>query len=233
MHRQQMSHSFGYSFIGGYLGYRWDFKKPSFSSQQANPEYCQPCYSCWNSYVHAHSPLWMGGNGGLHLWGAGTGQPDAHQAECHPHTHRVTQPEPRAQPLLPPWEGEQSSWAIPQLLRPHSQPRAPQPPALSIPAARRSGTATPFPSPPSIRAIPPHFCLLANHAAAPSVLPAGKYLLPVGLRQRVPSNQVSAGLSSQAGAGAQLSSVPPAHTLLGVFVARRGCRCRLQARTSR
>lgn len=63
------------------------------------------------------------------------------------------------------------------------------------------------------------------------MLPAGKYLLPVGLRQRAPSSQVSAGLSSQA--GVQLGSVPPAHTLLGVFVARRGRRCRLQARTGR
>lgn len=228
-----MLHSFGYSFIGGYLGYRWDFKKPSFSSQ-ANPQStCQPCYSCWNSYVHAHSPLWMGGNGGLHLWGAGTGQPDAHKQSTI-HTPTVSPSlSLELNPCCPHGKVNRAPGAIPQLLRPHSQPRAPQPPALSIPAARRSGTATPFPSPPSIRAIPPHFCLLANHAAAPSVLPAGKYLLPVGLRQRVPSNQVSAGLSSQAGAGAQLSSVPPAHTLLGVFVARRGCRCRLQARTSR
>lgn len=229
-----MLHSFGYSFIGGYLGYRWDFKKPSFSSQQANPQStANPATVAGTAMYMPTAPCGWGGMGGC-ISGVLAQDNLMPTKQSAIHTPAVSPSlSLELNPCCPHGKVNRAPGAIPQLLRPHSQPRAPQPPALSIPAARRSGTATPFPSPPSIRAIPPHFCLLANHAAAPSVLPAGKYLLPVGLRQRVPSNQVSAGLSSQAGAGAQLSSVPPAHTLLGVFVARRGCRCRLQARTSR
>lgn len=84
-----MLHSFGYSFIEGYLGDHWDLQKPSFSSQQATPQ-CTANSSSEDLMARHNAAKAAGAavyvptapqeeKGGLQLWGAGIGQPGGHK----------------------------------------------------------------------------------------------------------------------------------------------------------